>query len=402
MNATFFTYNRQAIAEKLDGGLVVLTAYTRMQRQNDAAHAFDQEANFWYLAGIDEPDWQLIVDGMQHKSWLIAPDISDVHRVFDGSLDETEAKVVSGVDAVVSFDEGQRLLRQLAKKHSVVWSVEHPRYAHSFNFALNPQITKHLASLERTFGKVRSCNKELAELRAIKQPEEIVAIKKAIAVTADAFRQVHDTIASYTYEYEIEAAFTQYFRSHAAQGHAYDPIVASGKNACTLHYAKNAQRVKRQQLILMDVGARINGYAADITRTYAKTSATKRQIAVHRAVEEAHHAIIDLIRPTMTVDAYHEAVMKIMTEAIASLGLIHKGSDDDAVRRYFPHAVSHGLGIDVHDSLAGPRYFKENMVLTVEPGIYIPEEGIGVRIEDDVLVTAGGHTNLSARLSTGL
>jgi len=174
--------------------------------------------------------------------------------------------------------------------------------------------------------------------------------------------------------------------------------VAAGANACTLHYAHNRSKVMGRQLVLMDVGASYGGYTADITRTYAKGEPTKRQRQVHEAVEAAHHRIIGLIRPMLAVDEYQREVDAIMREAIASLGL---PSDDAALRRYFPHAVSHGLGIDVHDSLGSPRFLQAGMVLTVEPGIYLPEEGIGVRIEDDILVTAAGNENLSRRLSTG-
>ncbi len=149
----------------------------------------------------------------------------------------------------------------------------------------------------------------------------------------------------------------------------------------------------------MDVGAFYGGYAADISRTYVKGEPTKRQAAVHQAVEVAHHRIIKLIEPMLSVEEYQRSVDKIMKEALDSIGL---QSDDTGLRKYFPHAISHGLGIDVHDSLGAPKYFETNMVLTVEPGIYIPEENIGVRIEDDILVTANGRKNLSAALSTGL
>jgi Xaa-Pro aminopeptidase len=149
----------------------------------------------------------------------------------------------------------------------------------------------------------------------------------------------------------------------------------------------------------MDMGASYGGYAADISRTYVKGQPTKRQLEVYAAVEAAHQRIISLVEPMFSVEAYQVAVDKIMSEALSSIGL---QSDKDGRRRYFPHAISHGLGIDVHDSLGAPKYFAENMVLTVEPGIYIPEENIGVRIEDDILVTSSGHKNLSAGLSTGL
>jgi Xaa-Pro aminopeptidase len=202
-----------------------------------------------------------------------------------------------------------------------------------------------------------------------------------------------------SHEYMVEAEFSHYFRSRGATGHAYEPIVASGKNACTLHHIDNAAEVKNNALLLIDIGASVDGYPADITRTYAVGKPNDRQKAVYTAVETAHYQIIDLLKPGLKVKDYSDRVDEIMKKALDSLGLLKKESD---YRRYFPHAVSHGLGIDVHDSLGGPEVFVAGMVLTVEPGIYIPEEGIGVRIEDDILITKTGHENLSAALPTSL
>jgi Xaa-Pro aminopeptidase len=154
--------------------------------------------------------------------------------------------------------------------------------------------------------------------------------------------------------------------------------------------------------VLLDIGARSGGYAADITRTYAYGDPTKRQIEIHAAVQAAHHAIIKLITPNLAVEEYQREVDCIMIDALLSVGLMADRDDTDNYHKYFPHAISHGLGVDVHDSLGGPQFLQLGMVLTVEPGIYIPEEGIGVRIEDDILVTDSGNVNLSARLSTDL
>lgn len=399
MNPAFFKGNRNSLNDLLDGGVVVLSAYGRQQRSNDSAYSFTQESNFWYLCGVEEPDWVLVMDGAQSHSWLIMPDVDDVHRTFDGSLSASEAKRISGVDQVVTADEGMTLLRTLAKRHGLVRTIDQPSHAEYFNFSLNPSIMKHRQMLERTFQQVQDCRKELAKLRAVKQPAEVKMIQKAVDVTIKAFEEVHKNLPTYKNEFEIEAVMGYAMRMNGADGHAYDPIVASGINACTLHYGHNRSTVRVHELVLMDVGAQFGGYAADITRTYAKASPTKRQREIHRAVEDAHNRIIDLISPMKSVEEYQKDVDLIMSEALRSIGLAH---DETGVRRYMPHAVSHGLGIDVHDSLGAPKHFKEGMVLTVEPGIYVPEEKIGVRIEDDILVTASGRKNLSGRLSTGL
>lgn len=397
MDSSFFAGNRQKLTEKLKGGLVVLTAYAALQRSNDTSHYFEQEANFWYLTGIEEPDWQVVVEGK--KSWLIAPDIDEVHRIFDGALSDDNARKISGIDTVLSRSDGNRLLRDLAKKHSLVYTLGNDPYKDHYNFALNPAPNDLRLSLDRVFNDVHDCRRDLAKLRAIKQPAEIKQMQKAIKLTNDAFTFVHENLATYKYEYEVEAAFSHYFRSRGATGHAYEPIVAAGGNATTLHYIKNNQRLRQKSFLLLDIGARVGGYAADITRTYAIGGVSARAVAVYQAVEKAQKSIIKLIRPGVSLQTYTEEVDDIMKDALKGLGLL---KTDDDYRKYFPHAISHGLGIDVHDSLGGYTSLQPGMVLTVEPGIYIPEENIGVRIEDDILVTEGGAQNLSRGLSTSL
>lgn len=402
MKSDFFTSNRRRLIESLSGGIVVLSAYAQMQRSNDMAFHFEQEANFWWLTGIEYPDWWLIIDGTRGKSWLVAPHVSQSHEIFDGSLPADHAVEISGVSGVISQDEAQTLLRDLSKKHSVVYALGEQPHAEHLDFVLNPAIRSTRDRVSRVFTTVQDCRKELAQLRAIKQPDEIIAMKSAINVTIDAFELVKAKLATMSNEYEIEAEFNYYFRTHGASGHAYDPIVASGGNACTLHYVANSEKLKKRQLVLLDIGAKSGGYAADITRTYAYGEPTKRQADVHAAVQAAQRDIIALIQPNVSVEQYQHDVDAIMIKALLQLGLMSGRDDLENYHKYFPHAISHGLGVDVHDSLGSPKFLQPGMVLTVEPGIYIPEEGIGVRIEDDILVTATGNTNLTARLSTDL
>ncbi|HEV7952080.1 MAG TPA: aminopeptidase P N-terminal domain-containing protein, partial [Candidatus Saccharimonadales bacterium] len=356
----------------------------------------------WWLTGIEYPDWQLIIDGTRNKSWLVYPQVSQSREIFDGSLSVEHARSISGVDAIVSQDEAQAILRDLSKKHTVVYALGDQPHAEHLDFVLNPAIKIVREHVSRLFATVQDCRKELSQLRAIKQTEEITAMRSAIATTIDGFEIVKSKLANYHFEYEIEAEFNYHFRTHGADGHAYDPIVAGGANACTLHYIANRDKLKKRQMVLLDIGARRGGYAADITRTYAYGEPTKRQSAVHAAVQSAQREIINLIKPALSVEQYQKDVDRIMTESLLSLGLMKNVDDTENYYKYFPHAISHGLGVDVHDSLGSPKYLQPGMVLTVEPGIYIPEEGIGVRIEDDILVTASGSENLSRRLSTDL
>jgi Xaa-Pro aminopeptidase len=402
MEASFYTGNRKAITNVITDGVIVLSGYVEMQRGNDAAHAFEQEAHFWYLTGIDQPGWRLVIDTSNHTSWLIAPDISDVHAIFDGMLSFESAQRISGVDHVINRDEGRRLIADFANTHTTVYALDgHPHQSH-FDFVINPAQSELWTELASQFATVVDCRLDITRLRSIKQPVEIAAMQRAIDLTVDAFTHVKQQLPHIKAEYEIEAEFTYAFRKSGAEGHAYDPIVASAKNACTLHYNANQSLLTRDSFVLMDVGARVDGYAADITRTYAYGDINDRQRQVHAAVELAHQSIIELLRPGLLLSDYHDQVDTIMQTALGGLGLLSSDDDSDAYRRYFPHAISHGLGIDVHDSLGGPSELQPGMVLTVEPGIYIPEESIGVRIEDDILITTDGYRNLSAALPTGL
>ena len=384
----------------MQDGVIVLSAYTQSQRGNDAAHAFEQEANFWYLTGIDGPDWWVIIEGQ--KSWLVAPEIDSVHQVFNGSLSVEDAKRISGIDGVLSRDDAHDMLQHIARTRPTVYTLGPDPHAQHYDFTLNPAGRTMRTYLKKVFADIKDCRQEIATLRAAKQPEEIIAIKHAIKLTTDTFNVIKSQLSALKYEYQVEAEFTYHFKSTGASNHAYDPIVASAGNAVTLHYGKNTDSLQDNTLLLIDIGARVDGYAADITRTYAIGTPTKRQVAVHASVEKAQREIISLLKPGLKVSEYQKAVDHIMTEALIGLGLMKNRDDVDSYRKYFPHAIGHGLGIDVHDSLGRPTEFVHGMVLTVEPGIYIPEEQIGVRIEDDILITATGHQNLSASLSTSL
>lgn len=377
-----------------------MSAYSLMQLGNDLAHDFTQEANFWYLTGINEPDWQVIIDGTRGKGWLVRPSISDSHQVFDGSLPDNLASEISGIDEIINQNEAKAMLRNLSKSHSIVHTIgKHPD-ARYFDFCLNPAAKKLHRDLELVFNDVQDCRQELSKIRSIKQPVEIAAIKKAIKLTVEAFGSVKNNLSSFNYEYEVEAEFAYHFRKNGATGFACTPIIASGVNACTLHYGSNSAKLKKHDLVLMDICARLDGYASDISRTYSiNNNPTKRQVLVHEAVDSARQQIISLVRPGISILEYQRSSDKIMERTLSDLGLI---SDQVDFRKYFPHAISHGLGVDVHDSLGRPNVLLPGMVLTVEPGIYIEKEAIGVRIEDDILVTETGYTNLSSALSTEL
>ncbi len=389
--------NTQRFIRAIDGGLAVLTAYDQVQLSGDMAAPFLQEANFWWLTRLTEPGWKVIIDGSRRHVTLVRPEVDEVHRIFDGESSDEQVLLRTGAHEVISLKEFERYLTKLNKLHSVVNTYVDKA---DYGFVHNPAQRDLHTVLSRIFTSVQDCGNKLSELRAVKSEDELVAMKRAAKLTCGAFKDVRARLAEYAHEYEVEADFTQYFRKHNAT-HAYEPIVASGANAVTLHYIENSDKLAKNKLLLIDIGARVDGYCADITRTYA-VKPTKRQRAVHGVVEAAHHRIIELIQPDLPVGEYIQAVDEIMKGALSELGLLTDRTDNELYRRYFPHSVSHGLGVDVHDSLGKPRVLQPGMVLTVEPGIYIAEEGIGVRIEDDILVTKTGHLNLTGDLSTSL
>ena len=393
----FHSDNRHRLYAKAKGQLTILTGYDSVQLSGDMSAPFLQESSFWWVTGISQPGWMVILDTARQKATLVRPKRSKVDIIFNGDSDDSEISRVSGIKDTISANEFESYLRQLRRNHTVVQTLS-PKEEHEF--VLNPAKATLTSVLQRTFKSVQYCDNLFAELKSIKQPEELRRMRAAAKLTCDAFTVVRSKLASLKTEAEVEAEFVYAFHCKGAE-HAYEPIVASGRNACTLHYTDNSSKLQAREMVLIDIGARVKGYSADVTRTYCRNP-TKRQQAVHQAVVEAERAIIKLITPGLPVVEYIEKVDRIMKHSLHDLGLLDDMSDNETYRRYFPHAVSHGLGVDTHDSLGKPRYLEVGMVLTVEPGIYIADESIGVRIEDDILVTETGRENMTARLPTSL
>lgn len=389
MDSGFFSANRMRLCEALEDGVVLLSAHDKMQLVHDMAASFVQESNFWWLTGLELPGWQLLLDSATGAAALVEPRLSATEKVFESYYTPQEASRISGVRTVLSEREAVEWITD-----KTVYTLR-PLGQKILQCTPNPSLRRTWRHAQQYAQEVRDVRRAIAQLRSIKQPQEIQAIQMAIGITVDAFDRIAPLVSEKKTEAEISAEFTYDFMKRGSV-HAYEPIVAAGANACTLHYVHNNSPLVG--LVLIDIGAKINGYSADITRTYAHAPLTDRQRRVHAAVAAAHMAIISLLRPGLAVKNYSEAVDDIMKQALVSLGLMKNMHDEQNYRRYFPHAISHGLGVDVHDSLGQAEVFKEGMVLTVEPGIYIPDENIGVRIEDDILISAAGHQNLSERL----
>ncbi len=397
--ADFFKANRDRLRDLFTGTApIIITANGLLQRNSDVTYPFRQDSTFWYLTGIDQPDVVLVMD--KAREYLIVPERDQSRATFDGAIEHEELMRISGIEQVLMHKEGWKQLGSRIKrvKHVATLAAS-PRYIEQHGMFTNP-------ARARLIQQIKACNTAIdlldlrphvTRMRMIKQPDEMQYIQQAIDLTVTTIERLRKKgWASFAYEYEIEGALTAAFRSQNAH-HAYEPIVAAGANACTLHYVQNDSSITTGQLLLLDVGAEVSHYAADITRTYAVGEATKRQRQVYEAVCAVQDYAMESLKIGTILRDYEEAVMQYMGEKLRELGLI-KSIDHNTVRQYYPHATSHFLGLDVHDAADYERPLEAGMVLTVEPGIYIPEEGIGIRIEDNIVISEDGRQNLSAAL----
>lgn len=380
--------NRQRVFDVLGDGIIILDAWAPMQQTNDMAAPYVPEANFFWLCGIDEPGWRLVLDGKTKQAMLYEPKRSQLSIVFDGSIPVTDVCRISGIKQIKSYQDWR-------------WDLYSDRlvYGKTHSKAHGCQSNKTYQEVNEHYPDMIDIDTILAPLRSVKQKHEVDAMEQAVSVTIEAFNRAKDALASCKTEAELQAEFDYIFSRNKAK-HAYEPIVAFGKNACTLHYVRNSSTFGNG-LVLIDIGARLNGYAADVTRTFAVGEVTQRERAVHAAVCAVQKDIIAIIQPGLKLDDLSKFTCRRLWDALVELKLAEGEYDQGVVERYMPHSIGHGLGVDVHEAL-GTKELVAGQVITVEPGIYIPEESIGVRIEDDILVTKDGYKNLSAKLSTNL
>jgi Xaa-Pro aminopeptidase len=397
MKPAFFINNRRKLRERVGPGLIIVTANGLLQRSGDSTFPFRQDSNFWYLTGLDEPDLTLVMD--DGRDYIILPPREEIRNIFDGYIDSAQLKKVSGVDSVLTEAQGWPPLNQKLKTVQEV-GIQEPlqRFVRGYDFYSNP-ARRHLKErLRRTNSKLatKDIREDLAYLRMIKDPQEIAEIQAAIDITIASLKVVKRKLPKLQYQHEVVALLTYEYLQRGASGHAFDPVAASGKNAVTVHhYGKG--KIQKNQLFLIDTGAEVNNYAADISRTIPVGRPTKRQQAILEAALRCQQYAISLIKPGVNFYEYEKTVAKYVGTELKQLGLI-KSASMKSIRKYFPYATSHYVGLDTHD--VGDRYieFQENMVLAVEPGLAIAEEGIAARIEDVVVVTKDGCRNMSSSL----
>lgn len=400
MKTEFFKGNRKRLVELFKGTApIVLTANGLLQQSMDSPFPFKQDGNFWYMTGIDLPNILLVID--KNKEYLIVPQLSPVREAFDGAIDMEELKKLSGVEEVLYEKEGwKRLSIRIKKARNVAILPPAPAFIEQLGMFTNPARKKLSDEIKRINPEITflDLRQHFGHMRMVKRPEELAAIEKAVDITVESMKAIQRKYMKLGYdnEYDIEMDLSREFARRGASGHSFTPIVAAGARGSQIHPVNNTGSIKAKDALLVDVGAAYEKYAADLTRTWA-VNPSKRFRAVYQSVLEVNKFAVSLLKPRVLWRDYEEQVEKFMGEKLRELGLI-KTIEKDTVRKYYPHSTSHFLGVDVHDYGDIERPFSPGVVLTIEPGIYIPDEGIGVRIEDDVVITENGVKVLSASL----
>lgn len=391
-SAKFFVANRQRLRGVLPGSAIVVAANGQLQRSADTPFVFRQDSNFWYLTGITEPDLILYID-QDAEEYIVLPDRDDHRNLWDGEVNTRSYEEVSGIKNYISSKQFSEKLEQLKLAKIKVARPSPPDpYLSTYGMFTNPAraiLEKRLikAGLKRV-----DCRMDLARLRSVKQKIELEAIQQAIDITIESLKSLKKKLSSQKSELELSNYLLAEFLKRGANGVAFESVIASAKNAATIHHRASDQSVKNDSLLLLDVGAEFSNYAADISRTWVIGEVSAKQLKCVAAVKEVQDFAFSLLRPGIYLRDYASQVRKFAADCYKQNRLIeHKQQIDEVL----PHAISHFLGLDVHDAGDYERPLEENMVLTVEPGIYLPAERIGVRIEDDVLITKTGARWLS-------
>ncbi len=394
--------------------VLVLPSTPAHLRNRDVEHEYRPDSDLMYLSGWHEPHSVLVLacgeDGRAKLTMFVRPR-DPARELWEGGRHGLE-----GARALFGADEASDVAALDASLPELLLDRQRLFYALGHDRAMDERVIAALASARQRARKGRLAPTEIVEpstvlheLRWIKDEREQRAMQRAVDITAEAFDRALRELRPGAYEYEIEAEIRGTFRRRGSQRAAYHPIVASGDNACVLHHVRNDRRMHGGELVLIDAGAEFDGYAADVTRTLPVDGRfTPAQRAVYDAVLRAQRAAIAAVAPGATLLSVHETAVRSLTESMIALGLlegpIEARMEAEDYKRYFMHGTSHWLGMDVHDVgrdyLDGqPRPFVPGVALTVEPGLYVgpddvlaPAElrGIGVRIEDDVLVTTEG------------
>ncbi len=368
----------------------------------DSTMPFEQHSDIFYLSGADQEETILVLFpnalNEKHKELLFVRETNEHIAVWEGEkLTKEKATAVSGIQTVYWHSEFEKIFFDLMTEADTVYFNTNEHYRQAVE--TQTREDRFILDCKAKFPAHRwaKSNPILQDIRGVKEPQEIALMQKACDITEKGFRRILNFVQPGVWEYEIEAEYLHEFVRNRSKGFAYTPIIASGSNANVLHYIQNNLQCKDGDLLLMDVAAEYANYSSDMTRTIPVNGKfTDRQKAVYNAVLKVKDEATKMLLPGTLWADYHKEVGKIMTSELLDLKLLDKADvqneskDWPAYKKYFMHGTSHHIGLDTHDYGALKTPMKAGMVFTVEPGIYIPKEQMGIRIEDDVVIQENG------------
>lgn len=405
-NKLFINNRKKFVKELPAGALAVFQSSDIMPTSADGTMAFKQQSDIFWLSGVDQEESILLVfpDAplKEHREILFLKETSPEIAIWEGAkLTKEQAREVSGVQTVYWLSSFKVVFHQLmaACEHVYLNSNEHLRAVIEVE-TRDARFVKWCRE-HYPLHNYRRVQPIMHHVRAIKSKEEIELIQQACDITEKGFRRLLSFVKPGVWEYEIEAELMHEFLRNRSRGFAYTPIIASGFNACVLHYIENNKQCKKNDVLLLDVAAEYANYASDLTRCLPVGGQfSKRQKAVYNAVLRVKRAAVKMLKVGNNINDYHEAVGKLMEEELVKLKLLKmrdiKKQDpaNPLYKKYFMHGTSHYLGLDVHDYGDRYRKFEVGMVFTCEPGIYIRKEKLGIRLENDILITSKGNDDL--------
>lgn len=412
LNKQLFIDNRERFKSMMEpNSLAIFHSNDIYPTSADGTMPFKQATDILWLSGVDQEDSVLVIfpDAKRNedKELLFLTETNDLIAVWEGEkLTKKEAFEVSGIETVYWLSEFDTIMKSLMSQTENVYLLtqEHLRR----NTPVQTREMRLNAELKNIYPNhnYKRSAPFLNKLRSVKTALEIEVMKIAAEITAAGFNRVLKFLKPDCWEHEIEAEFIHEFVKRRSRGFAYSPIIGSGSNACVLHYLENNKQCISGDLVLIDVGAEYANYACDVTRCFPVNGKfTDRQREVYESVLRVEKASIELLKPGALLSEYHMQVGDLMTKELINLNLLSQEEVDNqnpswpAYKKYFMHGTSHYLGLDVHDyGLWDGSPMEAGMVFTCEPGIYIPEEGIGIRIEDDILITSNGYINLTKEI----
>jgi len=403
LTAAFYSKNRANFSKAMvTQSLAVFNSNDIYPISADSTLPFEQHRDLFYLTGVDQEETILILfpDAVEtkHREVLFVRETNPHIAVWEGpKLTKEQAQKLTGIETIYWVSEFEKIFFELAAQCNCFYFNKNEHYRAAVT--TQTREDRFIAWAKKTYPahQVAKSNPILQRLRAVKDPQEIQQMQRACDITEKGFRRILSFVKPGVWEYEIEAEYAHEFIKNRSKGFAYTPIIASGNNANILHYIENNCACKAGDLLLMDVAAEFGNYSSDMTRTIPVSGRfSPRQKAVYNAVLRVKNEATKMLIPGVLWKAYHVEVGKIMTSELLGLGLLdladvqNQTSEHPAYKKYFMHGTSHHMGLDTHDYGLILEPMKANMVLTVEPGIYIPEEGFGVRLEDDVVIQEQG------------